>query len=391
MLSVNFLVNLEKDLTVNKDYQRFLDWAISKGAITNNRLSSSRTRIGKQAIRYMKLLTPFLSGDDSRTLRYNVIKHNLNGDTYFCPACNKPRPYNTTTCKFRITCGIKDNDHKLANNKEISSRIKTTTLERYGVEYGMRDPVIMQRQKDTVFEKYGVDNVFTNKDIQKKIHATNVSKFGFTVASKNEHIKIKAAETCIKRYGVKSPTQNSVIISKVVETNIKVFGVSSARQKHFNLHNFSMLSKEFIEKKFIKNGLFLIKDFQQFLGCSPSSARRYLKKFEVDYDKNVLGGFNPQLKAILYYFLDILTGLYKIGITNGDINSRFGKRFSNKRIQILKIENFDVGQDAYDKEQYILEKFSELRILNNRWPEEKGGKTEFFTEDILQLNIKELE
>ncbi len=93
-------------------------------------------------------------------------------------------------------------------------------------------------------------------------------------------------------------------------------------------------------------------------------------------------GFNRTEPAILYYIQDLITGWYKIGITNRTVSVRFkGKK---KRLKIINIEEFNLGKDAFDKEQSILEEFSEYRITNKDFGD---GKTEFFSKDILGLDI----
>jgi len=95
-------------------------------------------------------------------------------------------------------------------------------------------------------------------------------------------------------------------------------------------------------------------------------------------------GFSLDEPAILYYLYDPQEDLYKIGITNKTIEERFGKSFcSNRAIAILEQTHFDNGMDAYLAEQEILEAFGYARCENPSWPETKGGRTEFFKEDIL--------
>jgi len=95
-------------------------------------------------------------------------------------------------------------------------------------------------------------------------------------------------------------------------------------------------------------------------------------------------GFDPNLPAILYYLFDPQENLYKIGITNKTVEERFGKTFcSNRAIAILEQKIFDNGEEAYFEEQTLLEEFDYARCENPSWPETKGGRTEFFKEDIL--------
>ena len=100
-----------------------------------------------------------------------------------------------------------------------------------------------------------------------------------------------------------------------------------------------------------------------------------------------INGFNINKSARLYYLYDPQEDLYKIGITNKTLEDRFGKSFLKTRnIKILQETEYSKGLDALDAEQEILEAFSHGRTINPSWPENKGGKTEFFDRDILNLN-----
>ncbi len=95
-------------------------------------------------------------------------------------------------------------------------------------------------------------------------------------------------------------------------------------------------------------------------------------------------GFNPNKPAILYYLLDIITGWYKIGITNRTVQERFGSK-KMKEIKVLNTWSFDVGKNAYDTEQSLHKIFKDYRIINENFG---GGKTEFFSKDILNEDSK---
>ncbi len=95
-------------------------------------------------------------------------------------------------------------------------------------------------------------------------------------------------------------------------------------------------------------------------------------------------GFDFTRPAILYYLLDIKTGLYKIGITNREVVDRFGKQ-KMKEIKIIKTWTFKNGRDAYDREQSYHTQFSDQRINNENF-RDVGGFTEFFEGDVLSLD-----
>ncbi len=96
------------------------------------------------------------------------------------------------------------------------------------------------------------------------------------------------------------------------------------------------------------------------------------------------GSFRPKDPAILYYILDIITDLYKIGITNQTVKERFGTK-KMKEIKILGTWSFKVGKNAYNTEQALHKHFKEFQVINENFTV-VGGKTEFFKVDILNLN-----
>ncbi len=96
------------------------------------------------------------------------------------------------------------------------------------------------------------------------------------------------------------------------------------------------------------------------------------------------GGFNPARPAILYYLKIVVDTchLYKIGITNNSVKTRY----SNDPVDytILMETPYLFGFLAYEKEQQILSKYS-------RWQYNGpkiliAGNTELFTRDVLGLD-----
>lgn len=96
-------------------------------------------------------------------------------------------------------------------------------------------------------------------------------------------------------------------------------------------------------------------------------------------------GFDPNKPAILYY-LKITTDnnqvLYKIGITNRTVNERFSLNELSK-IEIIKQEEFECGQNAKNKEAEILKKYKQYKYIGPNILE--SGNTELFTEDVLTM------
>lgn len=97
-------------------------------------------------------------------------------------------------------------------------------------------------------------------------------------------------------------------------------------------------------------------------------------------------GFNPTKPAILYY-LRVNTEkypLYKIGITNYTINKRFSKK-DLKKITVLKVFSYTLGEEALKEEKRILKKFKSYKYRGDNVLD-SGGNSELFVKDILLLD-----
>jgi T5orf172 domain len=100
-------------------------------------------------------------------------------------------------------------------------------------------------------------------------------------------------------------------------------------------------------------------------------------------------GFDPSKPAMLYYVRispQNHVPVYKVGITSSNVKRRF-KDITNS-YNLIQTWNYKTGQDAYDREQELLTKYSAQRI-----PAEigrklvKAGHTELFYSDILGLDL----
>lgn len=127
----------------------------------------------------------------------------------------------------KSTCLNKYGVDNASKSEQIQEKIKGTTLDRYGVDSVMKVPDIVEKQRDTVSKKYGVANVFESDDIKEKIRKTNIERYGNECVSKAESVKAKTKKTNIEKYGTEYPMQNTDIKAKAVGTNIKKYGYSS--------------------------------------------------------------------------------------------------------------------------------------------------------------------
>ena len=88
----------------------------------------------------------------------------------------------------------------------------------------------MKKVKSTNLEKYGVESPLQNKEVMKKVKSTNLEKYGVENPSQNKEIKSKKVDTCFKNYGVENPSQSNIVKSKKVDTCFKNYGVEHPYQ-----------------------------------------------------------------------------------------------------------------------------------------------------------------
>ena len=173
----------------------------------------------------------------------------------------------------------------------------------------------------------------------------------------------------------------------IKSNNFKKYGVRSPKQRHYNIQNYNKLNKEYIYENFVDiDGYFLTDLFASFIGCSNVTALRIIKRFGV-YPKFKQHSFDPNKSAILYYIQDLETGYYKIGITNHSVNYRF--RLKKGRYKTIKEWVFPLGADAEELENFLHKELSDKHVINESWAINKkstDGKTEFFQEDVLNLD-----
>jgi len=119
---------------------------------------------------------------------------------------------------------------KLCTEHERQMKIKTTTLERFGVEYPSQSAEIMERQKATMLKNYGVEHGFQSAEIMGKVKATMLERFGVEYPSQSAEIMERQKATMLKNYGVEHPMQSAEVKDKVKVTCLENHGVEYPMQ-----------------------------------------------------------------------------------------------------------------------------------------------------------------
>jgi len=329
----------------------------------------------------------FIFKHDSFRYRFLTWFYQYKKEDLICrrKGCNNPVGW--VHSKPNYVCS---NKCRKLDGENISKNLIKTNQEKYGVNSTAQLKKTKEKFKDTMQKKYGVNYAMQNLDLKNKFNESMQKKYGVSWASLSKEIINNKRKNSFKKYGVPHPSARKESILKLKKTQkknfIKKYGNPKIGSPTYNQNKIKFLSKDYLQRFLSDEGWVKTEEMMKELGCSMSSCFNILNAYNISYipKKN---GFNPDKPAILYYLYDPQEDLYKIGITNKSIEERFGKTFcSNRAIAILEQTHFENGMDAYLAEQEILESFSYARYENPSWPKEKGGRTEFFKEDI--LNIK---
>ena len=125
---------------------------------------------------------------------------------------------------------LKRYGNKNYNNHE---KMKTTCMERYGVDNVMKSSEFVEKSRETCMERYGVPN-FVQSDSYK---------------SSFPKILTRMRNTCMERYGVPSPMQSDEIKKKVNETCMERYGCmwNCMREESHNSHNVNSGPNKYIK------------------------------------------------------------------------------------------------------------------------------------------------
>ena len=207
--------------------------------------------------------------------QFDSIRHKYDwckstAELYYCDTNNiteQPKCYCGESIKYKkggytrncsITCLNRSDSHKI--------KIKTTNLERYGVENANQSDIVKLKTIQTNLERYGVENANQSDIVKIKIKTTNLERYGVENVSQVEAHKEKRKQTNLERHGVEYPTQNTTVKLKQQEANLRKYGVEYLFQheefkehhKQTNLERYGV--EYYIQKHLTEETLNNIKD-----------------------------------------------------------------------------------------------------------------------------------
>ena len=112
-------------------------------------------------------------------------------------------------------------------SEELLTHIKSTMLEKYGVEHPMQTAELRDKVRATNLERYGVENPMQSDEIQGKAKETSLLRYGVEYPSQNTEVKQKLRDTVLARYNVPCVFQSDEIKSKIRASLLQLYGVDN--------------------------------------------------------------------------------------------------------------------------------------------------------------------
>lgn len=277
--------------------------------------------------------------------------------TPLCAHCGvNPIKFNASD-GFGKTCSCKCRSQL----EDYIQSIKDTTFKNFGVYNPMQSEVVKQICKDNNMKKYGVPYTLQVQEFKDKSKATCIEKYGVDNIRKADVFKEYLKYYNMEKYGVENPMQSEDIKTIHLQSVFKSYGVTNVglvpefrqKQEQTNLSRYGFIQAS--KNRTVRDKI------------SKSNADFYQKhRIDDDYE------------GVLYmlYFKD--HDSIKIGVSS---------RFEHRAKQLEKdFGKFDIikiieTEAIFTLERYFHNKFKEYRICL----ESGGGRTEFFTMDILEL------
>ena len=265
--------------------------------------------------------------------------------------------------------------------EEVRDRSRATTLERYGVEYGLQNEEVKEKRRLSNLEKYGFGHNLQREEIKEKVRATNLEKYGVEYSSQREEVKDKCKKTNLERYGSDYGFQNEAIKGKIRATNLEKYGVE-----------YGLQCKEVMDKI---RATTLEKYGVEHVSQNPEIAEKQLKNSYYLKDYTLPSGGIIKIQGYEHYALDelfhqenidendIITGCKNVPtIWYNDVNEKRRRHFvdifiprQNKCIEVKSTWTFTTQKETIFLKQQAAK---ELGYLYEIWVYDgKGNKVEF--------------
>jgi len=134
---------------------------------------------------------------------------------------------------------IKNGGIYCCSSKCAQSKVKNTSLEKFGSEYYVQTDEYKKRHKETSMKVYGVEHHTQNEDVKNRIKETSMKIYGVDNPSKSQIVIDKIKNTFLDRYGVENISSLDYIKNKISQNSITFF------KNNYNLNILKYLNNQY--------------------------------------------------------------------------------------------------------------------------------------------------
>jgi hypothetical protein len=167
----------------------------------------------------------------------------------------------TSLKKYGTVCSL--------HNNLVNEKTKQTCLEKYGVDCPLKSKEIKDKCKQTLIENYGVEYSSQIKDFKEKNRQTSINKYGAEHYSQTEEFKESYKNTCLEKYGVESYNKTNIFKNKLKETFTFKYGLDSP----FKIKEFVEKGKQTCLQKYGSEYYSKTNEFKE--KCKATSIKKY--------------------------------------------------------------------------------------------------------------------
>lgn len=143
------------------------------------------------------------------------------GNRPACTVCGSYTYFNRNRWEFGETCSVKC----AANNKRRNEQIKSTLIEKYGVDNIFKSKVFKENLKEHNLNKYGTEYYFQSKDCEEKKKMIFQERYGVNSYTQAAEFQEKRKKTVIEKYGVENYSQTPEFQEKFKKASLEKYGV----------------------------------------------------------------------------------------------------------------------------------------------------------------------
>lgn len=244
------------------------------------------------------------------------------------PYCNNCSKTNAKQ-KLKTTWLNKYGVEHISKLDEIKEKVKKTTLERYGSECSLQNSSVKEKSKKTCLKKYGVEQFSQSKSHREKTKITNLEKYGVEHFTQSPEFKIKFKNTCLDKYGVEHTSQLEETKEKTRKTCLEKYGVEYYQQSIECKDHF----KEIFLSKYGVDNPFKIEEVRQ------KGKQTCLEKYGVEHY-----GQSQQMRVQAKE-----TSLEKYGVDHYTKTQEFKDRYKETCLEKYGVENSSQNKEIMDK------------------------------------------